>query len=225
MKRVAVVGAGPCGLAALKEMCQAGHKATLFERSGQLGGVFASAAAYPDLHLTISNWCMAFSDFPDPTRQCYPSASEYLEYLHDYAKHFDIVKHMQYNTEVLSAELQADNTWILQVQSNLSDDSKPRRLQFDALVVATGAHHEPNKDLPVLEGYRGQIIHSNQYDEAFKRHVAEKKPRVMGIGPALAIPKMLGRLDMSVDDVDVFEINEAFASMGMGMAGVVVSEH
>lgn len=125
---------------------------------------------------------MAFSDFPDPTRQCYPSASEYLQYLHDYAKHFDILKHMQYNTEVLSAELQADNTWILQVQSNLSDDSKPRSLQFDALVVATGAHHEPNKDLPVLEGYRGQIIHSNQYDEAFKRHVAEKKLRVMVIG-------------------------------------------
>lgn len=39
------------------------------------------------------------------------------------------------------------------------------------------------------------------------------EPRVMGIGPALAIPKMLGRLDISVGDVDVFEINEAFASM------------
>ncbi len=90
MKRVAIVGSGPCGLAALKEMCEAGFEATLYERSGVIGGIFASAAAYPDLHLTISNWCMSFSDFPDPTRLCYPSARDYLAYLHSYARHFDL---------------------------------------------------------------------------------------------------------------------------------------
>ncbi|KAJ3499539.1 hypothetical protein NLG97_g230 [Lecanicillium saksenae] len=41
------------------------------------------------------------------------------------------------------------------------------------------------------------------------------EPRVMGIGPALAIPKILGRLSLATDDVDVFEINEAFASMAV----------
>jgi hypothetical protein len=35
----------------------------------------------------------------------------------------------------------------------------------------------------------------------------------MGIGPALAIPKVLERVGITKDDVDLWEINEAFATM------------
>lgn len=35
----------------------------------------------------------------------------------------------------------------------------------------------------------------------------------MGIGPALAIPKLLSKYGLSKDDIDVIEINEAFSSM------------
>ncbi|TKA66660.1 hypothetical protein B0A49_09710 [Cryomyces minteri] len=41
------------------------------------------------------------------------------------------------------------------------------------------------------------------------------EPRVMGIGPTYAIPKLLGKASLTKDDVDVFELNEAFASMGV----------
>jgi acetyl-CoA acyltransferase 1 len=37
----------------------------------------------------------------------------------------------------------------------------------------------------------------------------------MGIGPAVAIPAVLEDLGLTVDDVDVFEINEAFASQAL----------
>jgi len=37
-------------------------------------------------------------------------------------------------------------------------------------------------------------------------------PRVMGIGPAYAIPDALKKANLSVSDIDVYEINEAFAS-------------
>lgn len=37
-------------------------------------------------------------------------------------------------------------------------------------------------------------------------------PRIMGIGPAFAIPAVLNQAGISKDDVDVYEINEAFAS-------------
>jgi len=37
-------------------------------------------------------------------------------------------------------------------------------------------------------------------------------PSVMGIGPAFAIPEALKKANIKVNDVDVFEINEAFAS-------------
>lgn len=39
------------------------------------------------------------------------------------------------------------------------------------------------------------------------------EPRIMGIGPVYAIPKVLGKVGLNIGDVDVFEINEAFASM------------
>ncbi|TVY85292.1 Peroxisomal 3-ketoacyl-CoA thiolase [Lachnellula suecica] len=45
--------------------------------------------------------------------------------------------------------------------------------------------------------------------------VAGLEPRIMGIGPTYAIPKILAKLGLDVADIDVFEINEAFASMGV----------
>lgn len=36
--------------------------------------------------------------------------------------------------------------------------------------------------------------------------------RVMGVGPAYAIPKLLEKVGVSKDAIDIFEINEAFAS-------------
>jgi acetyl-CoA acyltransferase 1 len=37
-------------------------------------------------------------------------------------------------------------------------------------------------------------------------------PKIMGIGPAYAIPAALDKCGMKVDDIDIFEVNEAFAS-------------
>jgi acetyl-CoA acyltransferase 1 len=37
-------------------------------------------------------------------------------------------------------------------------------------------------------------------------------PAVMGIGPALAVPKALDMAGLGKDDIDVYEINEAFGS-------------
>ena len=42
--------------------------------------------------------------------------------------------------------------------------------------------------------------------------VAGVPPRVMGIGPAFAIPAALNKAGLEIKDVDIFEINEAFAS-------------
>lgn len=42
--------------------------------------------------------------------------------------------------------------------------------------------------------------------------VAGVPPRVMGIGPAVAIPAVLSQCGLGVADIGVFELNEAFAS-------------
>jgi 3-oxoadipyl-CoA thiolase len=43
------------------------------------------------------------------------------------------------------------------------------------------------------------------------------EPRVMGIGPAPATQKLLARLNMKIDQFDVIELNEAFASQGLAV--------
>ena len=41
--------------------------------------------------------------------------------------------------------------------------------------------------------------------------VAGCEPDEMGIGPVFAVPKVLARLGLKVDDIDLWELNEAFA--------------
>ena len=37
----------------------------------------------------------------------------------------------------------------------------------------------------------------------------------MGIGPALAVPKLLEKTGMKLEDIDLIELNEAFASQSL----------
>ena len=41
------------------------------------------------------------------------------------------------------------------------------------------------------------------------------KPDEMGVGPAYAIPKLLKLAGLTIDDIGLFEINEAFASQSI----------
>jgi acetyl-CoA acyltransferase len=66
-------------------------------------------------------------------------------------------------------------------------------------------------------------------EEAARRHgltpkarivgmaTAGVEPRVMGIGPAPASQKLLQRLGMTIDQMDVIELNEAFAAQGLAV--------
>ncbi len=42
-------------------------------------------------------------------------------------------------------------------------------------------------------------------------------PRIMGIGPVEAVPKVLKQANMSLADIDLFELNEAFASQALAV--------
>jgi acetyl-CoA C-acetyltransferase len=44
------------------------------------------------------------------------------------------------------------------------------------------------------------------------------EPKYMGIGPVPATRKLLDRIGLSVDDIDVFEVNEAFAAQALAVA-------
>jgi acetyl-CoA C-acetyltransferase len=55
------------------------------------------------------------------------------------------------------------------------------------------------RNIPILGLYKGFAIAGCEPDE-------------MGIGPVYAVPKLLKRFGLKVDDIDLWELNEAFAS-------------
>jgi acetyl-CoA acyltransferase 1 len=74
----------------------------------------------------------------------------------------------------------------------------------------------------ITDGAAALLLMKRSRAEALGQPIAGKfcgatvsglEPRIMGIGPSLAILKILAQTGLSVSDVDIFEINEAFASM------------
>jgi len=67
-----------------------------------------------------------------------------------------------------------------------------------AAVVLTSYDYAEKHDLKPLAYYRGLAV-------------AALKPEEMGIGPVFAVPRLLERNNLTVDDIDLWELNEAFA--------------
>jgi acetyl-CoA C-acetyltransferase len=42
-------------------------------------------------------------------------------------------------------------------------------------------------------------------------------PKIMGIGPALAIRKLLSRAELNISEIDLLEVNEAFAAQTLAV--------
>ncbi|HEX4196677.1 MAG TPA: acetyl-CoA C-acyltransferase [Caulobacteraceae bacterium] len=68
-----------------------------------------------------------------------------------------------------------------------------------AAVVLMEAKEAERRGLTPLGAYRGMAV-------------AGCGPEEMGIGPVFAVPKLLERNGLTVDDIDIWELNEAFAS-------------
>ncbi len=76
----------------------------------------------------------------------------------------------------------------------------------------------------VSDGAAAALIASREYAEAnnlpilgvLKSYqVVGVEPEIMGIGPAVAIPKAVEAAGLTLDDIGLFEINEAFASQAV----------
>ena len=93
--RVAVIGAGAAGLAAVKALRDAGVPAVGFESADQVGGLWVYGApdspAYRTLHLNTSRGRTQFADHPMPTDwPDYPDHRRVAGYLADYADRFGL---------------------------------------------------------------------------------------------------------------------------------------
>ncbi|HEX8263456.1 MAG TPA: 3-oxoadipyl-CoA thiolase [Allosphingosinicella sp.] len=108
-------------------------------------------------------------------------------------------------------------------------DEHPRKTSVEALaklrpIVRSDGTVTAGNASGVNDGAAAMVVAS---EEAAKRNgltprarfvggaVAGVPPRIMGIGPAPASQKLLQRLGLSVSDMDVIEINEAFAAQAL----------
>ncbi len=131
---------------------------------------------------------------------------------------------------------------ILPISTNVFDESgksHSARLERDELVRAdtdlgklsalkpafdpTGSI-TPGNSSPLTDGAAAVMLSSGAYAREKGRpvlgyfrwfSVAGVPPEIMGIGPVPAIGKLLKKVGLSVADIDVFEINEAFASQAV----------
>ena len=96
---VCILGAGASGIATIKELKAEGHRPTCFEHDAAIGGLFnyksdeSVGAVYKSLHLTVSNYHMAYSDFMPEGARYHWDRRQYQDYLEEYCAHFDLKKH------------------------------------------------------------------------------------------------------------------------------------
>ncbi|MEM7212032.1 MAG: FAD-dependent oxidoreductase [Pseudomonadota bacterium] len=171
MKNVAIVGAGPSGLVAAKELLQEGHEVTCFERDTGLGGVFRyrespeRPGVWRTCRLTSSMLVTFFSDyFPnwqtdEPFQHRHLTHEEYIDYLTGYAREFGVLERIHFDHEVIDAR-RNETGWSVTVQG----PNVTLMRDFDTLVVCSGVHSEPYiPPLPGLEMFQGQILHAAHY--------------------------------------------------------------
>ena len=91
-------------------------------------------------------------------------------------------------------------------------------------VVAKGAHITAGNSSQLSDGASALVMTSETVAAAeglvplgaFRgMAVAGCAPEEMGIGPVFAVPKLLARHGLTIDDIDLWELNEAFASQAL----------
>lgn len=181
--RIAVIGAGPSGIAAGRNVIQAGFGdgLTVFEKSDQVGGnwVFREEAGhssvYSTTHIISSKYHSAYEDFPFPEgTPDYPAHHHLRDYFQAYARHFHVQEKIRFHTEVLHAEPAAEGGWTL---TSRGPDGATKTEHYEVLMVSNGHHWNPK--LPEYPGrFDGEFLHSHQ----FKRNDPFKGKRVLVVG-------------------------------------------
>ena len=181
-KRVAVIGAGPSGLVAVKELLDEGHRPTSFERARGIGGVFRfdeeDGVVWESCRLTSSGLLTAFSDFPvGAQRAGHMTAGEYVGYLEEYSAAFGLAGRARFGCEVETVRRAEGDGWRV-IWREAGGRHEER---FDAVVVCSGLHQHPHRPrIEGLESFAGETMHGSRYRRP--EQVAGRRVLVVGAG-------------------------------------------
>jgi dimethylaniline monooxygenase (N-oxide forming) len=181
-KNVCVIGAGVSGLVAAKTFGARGHKVTILERSGDLGGVWEPARSYPDVQTQSPKELYRYTDKPMPDAYPeWPKGPQVHAYLSDYAREHGLMGRLRLSTAVVNMTRRSSGLpgWTLEIKN---PDGKVTREEFDFVAVCTGQFNErqtlglPGEDTFKAAG--GKILHSAEHTDP--ELVRGKKVVVLG---------------------------------------------
>jgi cation diffusion facilitator CzcD-associated flavoprotein CzcO len=181
-KAVCIIGAGVAGLAAAKTFAARGHRVTILERSGDLGGVWEPARSYPEVQTQSPKDLYRFTDKPMPDSYPeWPNGPQVHAYLTEYAKDHGLMPQMRFNSTLVGMTRRNSGIpgWLLEIRTS---DGNVTREAFDFVAVCTGQFNEPQAiSHPGEEAFKaagGKILHSAHHTDA--SIVKGKKVVVLG---------------------------------------------
>jgi dimethylaniline monooxygenase (N-oxide forming) len=197
MKEVAIVGAGPAGLAAARWLKREGFDPILFEQGDRLGGQWSADPRYsgiwPSMH---TNTCREMTQFSDLAHEAgtpvYPSNQTVLAYLNRYADHFDLRPRIRLRTRVMGVKQSPGGGWSIRTREH---DGVEQEVIYPYVVVASGRFNKPRiPEVPGLESFTGAsgVTHAFHYKEPH-RYVGQ---RVLVAGCAVSALEIASDLAM-----------------------------
>lgn len=176
-----MIGAGPCGLSALKNLLAEGlTDVVCFDEGTRIGGNWAfsddplRASVHDCTHTISSKRLSGFEDFPMPAGYPdFPSHRQMYAYFSSYANAFRLWPHIRLGSRVERCTPRADGRWTVNAVAGGTRTTQT----FDILMVCSGHHR-----LPFFPGYpgsfAGKLIHSSGY----KRPEPFRDRRVLIVG-------------------------------------------
>lgn len=170
-----VVGAGPAGLVIAKQLKEKGINFTVLERNDAVGGIWninaPNTPMYDSAHFISSKTLSGFAGYPMPDHYPdYPSHQQLLEYIQSFAEHYDLIGHIQFNTDVKRAIQKDSDDWQVTL---VSGDV----LTSGYLVCANGVTWNPN-----LVNWPGEFDGEVRHSVAYKSSGEFKGKRVLVVG-------------------------------------------
>ncbi|MFC4334381.1 flavin-containing monooxygenase [Salininema proteolyticum] len=164
---VCVIGAGACGLIAVKNLRENGFEVDCYERDTVIGGLWnplnQHSPLYANTHTATPRQLTEIPDFPMPDHwPDYPAAELVEKYLGRYAQHFHLTEHIWFGSEVVGIEPAGGSRFDVRLKSAVRGKAD-RKLRYGAVIVATGHHTVPfTPDIPGLEFFPGDVVHSSK---------------------------------------------------------------
>ncbi|KAK8217388.1 hypothetical protein M8818_001144 [Zalaria obscura] len=167
IQALAVIGAGPMGLAAIKDLTEDGFDVTGYEARSHVGGLWkystdSSISVAANTIFNTSKYRLAFSDFPpSDDMDDFPMADKVYEYIDAYADHFNLKPKVRLDSRVEQVR-RAGHKWAVETKGGSTD-------YYDKVVISIGTFLEPKKpSLRGIDKFEGTVLHSKDFHDPAK---------------------------------------------------------